>query len=143
MLSMLVRRCLLLMSAVSLTVGHCHRSALRSPFIMPAFCFCVLTEIIESSEAPYTSSIPQVLNVPPIGVLSCFHTHMSIFYCTLLPDTPKNSRLPNNSITHFYRVRTTCGDILARSDSGIKLNMRLIRYICRRYYCVYVLFLEF
>ena len=28
---------------------------------------------------------------------------------------------------HFHRVRTTCGAILARSDSGIKLNKRLIR----------------
>ena len=33
----------------------------------------------------------------------------------------------NSHQAHFHRVRTTCGDILARSDSGIKLNKRLIR----------------
>ena len=65
---------------------------------------------------------------------------MSMFDCTFLPARPKNPKLSTNSTPHFYRVRTTCGDILARSNSGIKLNMRFIRYICPRYYYVYVLF---
>ena len=33
----------------------------------------------------------------------------------------------NRVITTRHRVRTTCGHVLARSDSGIKLNNRLIR----------------
>ena len=34
----------------------------------------------------------------------------------------------NSHQIHFHRVRTTCGDILARSDdSGIKLNKRFTR----------------
>ena len=41
--------------------------------------------------------------------------------------TEKNTLRGNSHQVHVHRVRTTCGDILARSNSGIKLNKRLIR----------------
>ena len=39
----------------------------------------------------------------------------------------KNVLGANSHQVHFHRVRTTCGDILARYGSGIKLNKGLIR----------------
>ena len=39
----------------------------------------------------------------------------------------KNVLGGNSHQAHFHRVRTTCGDILARTDIGIKLNKRFIR----------------
>ena len=51
--------------------------------------------------------------------------------------TEKNTLRGNSHLVHFDRVRTTCGDVLARSDSGIKLNKRLIRI-----FVLNVLFLE-
>ena len=58
LLSLLVRRCVLLLSAFSLAVGHCRRSALPSPSIKTVFCSCVPTEKIKSLEPPHISSTP-------------------------------------------------------------------------------------
>ena len=92
LLSILVLRCLLLLSAfyLGVVVLRC-RFALRSPSRETAVWLCVPTEITESLEQSCPSSISPGPEVRPTDIVSCSHIRTSISCCTFLPAMPRSS----------------------------------------------------